>query len=262
MRISFLVSMSLCSLLLVSFLAWPLGYMAGSTPPGALGRALADLEVQRAIGLSLYASGAACLLALWFGTPLAYLLARGRFPGRELIKALVDLPMVIPHPVIGIALLAAFGRQTAVGRWAEAVGIRIMGSTTGIVAVLLFVGLPFYVNAVREAVEMIPERLEHVSRTLGAGPWRTFFRVVLPLAREGVLSGLVMCGARALSEFGAVVVVAYHPMVAPVLIYERFESFGLQSSRPIAVLLIGLCLTLFLLLRLMSRRPSHVPGPP
>jgi len=132
------------------------------------------------------------------------------------------------------------------------VGIRVMGSVTGIVIVLTFVGMPLYVNAVKDGFEGISPRLENVSRSLGAPMLSTFLRITFPLAWRSMLVGLIMCSARAISEFGAVVIVAYHPMIAPVLIYERFEGYGLKYSQPVAVWLVLICLTLFLILRVLT----------
>jgi len=168
------------------------------------------------------------------------------------VEAIIDIPIIIPHPVVGIALLSIAGRNYWLGRVFNALGIRIMGSVTGIIMVLIFVGLPFYLNAAREGFAAISPRLESVSRSLGASSVSTFFHITLPLAWRSILIGVVMCCARAISEFGAVVIIAYHPMIAPVLIYERFESMGLKYSQPVAVWLICLCLLLFLLLRVLT----------
>ena len=134
----------------------------------------------------------------------------------------------------------------------QSIGIHIMGTVTGIVTVLTFVGLPFYVNTVKTGFEAIPVRLENVSRSLGASMSGTFLRVTFPLAWRSMLVGMIMCCARAISEFGAVVIVAYHPMIAPVMIYERFTAYGLRYSQPVAVWLIFVCLALFILLRIVS----------
>ena len=109
-----------------------------------------------------------------------------------------------------------------------------------------------HTNTAKAGFEAIPERLENVSRSLGASAAATFFRVTLPLGWRSMVVGMIMCMARAVSEFGAVVIVAYHPMVAPVMIYERFTAYGLKYSQPVAVWLILVCLVLFLLLRLFS----------
>jgi molybdate/tungstate transport system permease protein len=125
---------------------------------------------------------------------------------------------------------------------------------TGIVMVLTFVGIPFYLNATKNGFESISPRLEKVSRSLGASMLSTFFRITFPLAWRSMLIGIIMCCARAISEFGAVVIIAYHPMIAPVMIYERFEAYGLKYSQPIAVWLVSVCLALFLILRILTIR--------
>lgn len=235
--------------LIMAFILLPLVEMVVQPSLEDLAAAWSDPDVLRAIGMSIYTAGVAALLSFVFGTPFAYLLARKRFPGKRFVESVVDLPIMIPHPVVGIALLSMAGRHHWLGRILDRLNIQIMGTVTGIICVLTFVGLPFYINAVKTGFEAIPPRLETVSRSLGASPTETFFRVTLPLAWRSMLVGLIMCMARAVSEFGAVVIVAYHPMVAPVMIYERFTAYGLKYSQPVAVGLIMVCLVLFLLLR-------------
>ncbi|MCK9230420.1 MAG: ABC transporter permease [Syntrophales bacterium] len=220
---------------------------------------IGDKHVVRSIRLSITTALSAAAISFVFGTPLAYVLARTDFRGKRLVESIVDLPIVIPHPVIGIAILSVAGKNHWLGMILADLGIRVMGSVTGIVIVLTFVGIPFYVNAVKAGFENIPSRLEHVSRSLGASMFSTFFRITFPLARRSVLIGFVMCTARAISEFGAVVVVAYHPMIAPVLIYERFEAYGLKYSQPVAVWLISVCLILFLTLRILTMKSEKSP---
>jgi molybdate/tungstate transport system permease protein len=248
-----LIWMSLASCLVVSaFILLPLIQMFFAPSLESMGGAIGDRTVRKAIGLSLYTAGWAAALSFFFGTPFAYLLARKSFPGKKLVESIVDLPIMIPHPVIGIAILGIVGREHWLGKLLMDAGIRVMGSISGIVIVLTFVGLPFYINAVKSGIEAIPVRLEKVSRSLGASLGQTFLRVTLPLAWRSMLVGLILCSARAISEFGAVVIVAYHPMVAPVLIYERFTAYGLKYSQPVAVLLILVCLALFIVLRVLS----------
>jgi molybdate/tungstate transport system permease protein len=247
------------SALITAFILLPLLEMVTQPSHEDLLAAWSDPDVLRAIGMSIGTSGAAAFIALIFGTPLAYLLARKQFPAKRVVESVVDLPIMIPHPVVGIALLSMAGRHHWFGRVLDQLNIQIMGTVTGIVCVLTFVGLPFYINAVKTGFEAVPERLETVSRSLGASPLETFFRVTLPLAWRSMLVGLIMCMARAVSEFGAVVIVAYHPMVAPVMIYERFTAYGLKYSQPVAVGLIMVCLGLFLLLRWASPRKDGTP---
>jgi molybdate/tungstate transport system permease protein len=243
-----------CAVVVMAFILLPLLQMMTSPKAAMLVQTVSDREVLRSIRLSLITSGAAALIALMLGTPLAYLLARCNFRGKRLAESVIDLPIVIPHPVVGIAILSVAGRNHWFGQILAQLGIRIMGSVTGIITVLTFVGLPFFVSAAKAGFESVPPRLENVSRSLGASLGGTFFRVTLPLARRSLLIGFIMCAARAISEFGAVVIVAYHPMIAPVMIYERFEAFGLKYSQPVAFWLVSICLLLFLLLRLLTLR--------
>lgn len=245
--------LALSCLLVLLFIVVPLARTVLSPDGERMWETLRDADVLRSVGLSMGASAMAAILALVFGTPLAYVLARREFPGKKIVESLIDLPIMIPHPVIGIAFLTLAGRNNWFGRLLGSLGIEIMGSVTGITVVLFFVGLPFYINTAKAGFESVPLRLEKVSRSLGAGPGATFFRVTLPLCRRAMLVGMIMCMARALSEFGAVVIVAYHPMIAPVLMFERFTAYGLKYSQPVAVILIVLSLFFFFALRVVSR---------
>lgn len=241
-----------CGFVIMAFILLPLIEMITAPSLSMLGETIRDKDVLRSIWLSIYTAGLAALISFVFGTPLAYLLARTDFAGKRLVESIIDLPIVIPHPVVGIAILSIAGRNYWLGQIFSELGIRIMGSVTGIVIVLTFVGMPFYINAVKEGFEGIPPRLEKVSRSLGASMFSTFCRITFPLAWRSMLVGIIMCSARAISEFGAVVIVAYHPMIAPVMIYERFEAYGLKYSQPVAVWLVSICLILFLVLRVLT----------
>lgn len=239
-------------ILILSFIILPVFQMMISPSYEMMKQTIMDKDVLQSMWLSIYTALSASLIAFVFGTPLAYLLARSDFRGKRLVESIIDLPIVIPHPVVGIAILGVVGKNHWFGQILGELGIKIMGSPAGIITVLTFVGLPFYINTVKEGFENIPPRLENVSRSLGASMSGTFFRVTFPLAKRSMLTGILMCTARAISEFGAVVVVAYHPMIAPVMIYERYEAYGLKYSQPISVWLVFLCLTLFLALRIVT----------
>ena len=249
----FWISVS-CGLVIMAFILLPLIQLLTSPSVEMLRESIGDKNVVRSIWLSIYTAGLAALISFFFGTPLAYLLARRDFRGKRLVEGIIDLPIAIPHPVVGIAILSVAGRNHWFGQMLAEVGVRIMGSVTGIVTVLIFVGIPFYLNAAKTGFEAISPRLEKVSRSLGASMFSTFARITFPLAWRSMLIGIIMCCARAISEFGAVVIVAYHPMVAPVLIYERFEAYGLKYSQPVAVWLVSISLILFLLLRILTLR--------
>ena len=215
---------------------------------------LSDGVVLRSIGLTLYASFLATLITVFFGTPLAYVLARHAFPGKSFIESMIDVPVIIPHSVAGIALYALLMRRGAVGTAFANLGIVFEDSIWGIVAAMFFVSVPFYLNSAREGFQGVNPHLENVARSLGAGPLETFIKVSLPLAVRHLFSGALMAWARGISEFGAVMFIAFYPMVAPILIYYRFTTHGLSGSQPVAVLLILVCLSVFIVLRMISKR--------
>ncbi len=246
-----------CGVIVMAFILLPLFDMVTAPSISMLRETLKDRDVVQSIWLSIYTSASAALISFVFGTPLAYLLARTHFKGKRFVESIIDLPIVIPHPVVGIAILSVAGQNHWIGQMLGDLGVRIMGSVTGIITVLTFVGVPFYINTVKAGFEGISPRLEKVSRSLGASMSSTFFRITFPLAWRSMVIGFIMCMARAISEFGAVVIVAYHPMIAPVMIYERFESYGLKYSQPVAVWLVLVCLFLFLVLRILTLRRSR-----
>jgi molybdate/tungstate transport system permease protein len=183
------------------------------------------------------------------GTPLAWLLARGRMRGAGVVSAVLDLPLLIPHPVAGIALLLASGRGSAAGGALEQLGLAIVGSPLGIALAMLFVSAPLYVSGAREAFARVDARYEGVARTLGDSPWRALRRVTLPLAARGLLASAIVTWARAVSEFGAIVVLTYNPKVISVLSYDRFTSYGLGAVLPVAAVLVILALVPLVVLR-------------
>jgi len=246
----FQVVFSIAGGLLVLFIVLPLVSTLLSTSPAAFLHSFTDPEVLGSIGLTFTAAALATLLASITGVPLAYLLARRRFAGKRLLEAVVNLPVVIPHTAAGVALLLVFGRRGLLGEWLAPLGITFTDNLAGIVVAMLFVSLPFLVNLSREAFDLVDEELEKVAMTDGASQWQAFFHVTLPLAWRGVLGGAVMMWARGISEFGAVVILAYHPKIVPVLVYERFTGYGLEAAQPVALLLILVALIVFILLRL------------
>ncbi len=218
---------------------------------------LADEEVRRSIGLTLYASMAGTVLFGIGAIPLAYILARRKFPLKGIVNGIIDLPVIIPHSAAGIAILGVVSRNTLVGQAGESVGISFVGGVAGIVVAMAFVSIPFLINAAREGFSAVPERLEKAALNLGASPLKVFFTISLPLAKKHIITGLTMMWARGLSEFGAVVIIAYHPMITPVLIWERFTSYGLQYARPIAAVFMAVCLIIFIAMRLLTRNTYH-----
>jgi len=237
--------------LLLLFVLLPLLSTLLGTSPAALLQAVMDAEVQAALGLTFYAAAWATALALLTGVPLAYLLARYSFPGKRWVEGLVNLPVVVPHTAAGIALLMVFGRQAPLGRALGAVGLHFTDDVPGIVVGMLFVSLPFLVNTAREAFALVDPELERMAETIGATRWQAFIYVTLPLAWRGIAAGAVMMWGRGISEFGAIVILAYHPKIVPVLAYERFSGFGLNAALPVTVILILASLLVFVLLQVL-----------
>jgi len=257
MSIVFIV-LGACILL---FIFAPLLKTVFSSSPGTLWNTLLEEDVYSSILRTISAALIATLIGLLLGVPLAYLLARRQFRGKRFLEGLIDVPIVIPHSAAGIALLFVFERQFFLGKLFGYVGITFVDAIAGVVIAMMFVSIPFLIDSSRDGFKAVDVRLEKVARTLGASPWRTFFRVSLPLARRNIFSGSVMMWARAVSEFGAVLIIAYHvpflgghPVVAPILVADRFGSFGLDYARPVAVLVILLSLIVFIALRTLAFR--------
>jgi molybdate/tungstate transport system permease protein len=238
--------------LLIAFIVLPLLRLGASATPSSVRAAAADSQVRDAVLLSLQDAAITAVIATVFGVPLAYLLARRLIPLPGLVQAIVDLPLAVPHTVAGIALLFAFGRTGWIGAPAGHIGISFFGTQWGIVAAMLFVSVPFAVNSARVAFETIDPAFERAARSLGATPGYTFRRILLPLALRGVFTGAVLVYARAIAEFGAVVIIAYYPVTAPVEIYNLFLQSGLTQSASAAVLLLLVSLATFLVLRTLA----------
>lgn len=219
-----------------------------------------DKEVHQSIWLTIWVSFAGTFLFAIGAIPLAWLLARKKFMLKNVVQGIIDLPVVLPHTAAGIALLGFISRDGLLGKAASSVGLNLVNHPSGIALAMAFVSLPFLINSARDGFTAVPERLEKAALNLGASQSRVFFTISLPLAWRSIISGFVMMFARGMSEFGAVVIIAYHPMIAPVLIYERFSSFGLNYARPAAVLFIIVALVVFVALRFLSvnRREKYI----
>ncbi len=243
--------------LILLFILVPLFKMVFLSSKDALWQALLDKETLSAVWLTVYAALIATGIGFVLGVPLAYLFARYEFPGKSILEGLIDLPIVVPHSAAGIALLFVFGSNFLVGRGFNMVGIRFIDSLAGIVIAMLFVSVPILINSARESFRKVDVRLEKVARTLGASPWQTFARVTFPLAWRSILAGSLMMWARGMSEFGAVVILAYHPSIAPILIYQRFETYGLAQAIPVAAIMIIISAVVFIGVQALLRWRSQ-----
>ncbi len=238
--------------LLVAFIVLPIVRLATTSSLESLTEAAKTAEIRDAILLSLQCAAITAAIATVLGVPLGYLLSRRRFRGRNLVQAIVDLPLAVPHTVAGIALLFVFGREGWIGGPASHLGISFYGSQWGIVAAMLFVSAPFAVNSARVALESVDPNIDRAARSLGASPSFSFRHVTLPLVARGIATGAVLVYARSISEFGAVVIIAFYPVTAPVEIYNLFLQSGLAESASAAVLLLFVSLATFLVLRTLA----------
>jgi len=239
------------------FVLAPLAGMVLKTSAPEIAKTAVDPEVRHSVALTLWTSMAATAILSVGAIPLSYLLARKQFLFKRVVMSIIDLPIVIPHSAAGIAILGIISGDSLMGAAAERAGFRFVGGPAGIITAMAFVSLPFLIHAAREGFAAVPERLEMAALSLGASPTRMFLTISVPLAWRSILSGLILMWARGLSEFGAVAVVAYHPIITPVLIYERFGAFGLKYARPISVLFIAVCLIFFIVVRLLAREQDH-----
>lgn len=245
------IFMILASLVLLFIIA-PLAGMFFDSSFSEVRTTAADPDVRRSVWFTLAIAFASTLFFAVGAVPLAWIMARKSFPLKRVVQGIIDLPVVLPHTAAGIALLGFISREGVLGGAAQKAGILLVNNGAGIALAMAFVSLPFLINAARDGFAAVPERTEKAALTLGAGQTRIFFTVSLPQAWRSVVSGFIMMFARGMSEFGAVVIIAYHPMIAPVLIYDRFNTYGLSAARPASIIFILVALLFFVLFRVLA----------
>jgi len=231
----------------------PVGAIAWRTPWSNFWSAVTDDASRTALVLSLRTSLITTVLALLFGTPLAWLLANSRFRGRSFVRSLLVLPMVLPPVVGGVALLYAFGRRGVVGGVLDDwFGLRLAFTETAAIMAQFFVAAPFFIVVMEAAFEQVDRRIVGAARTFGAGPWRAFLTVTLPLVGPSLLAGLVLTWARALGEFGATITFAGNTVgrtqTIPLAVYGAFESGG-DSALALSMLMVVVSVAVLVSLR-------------
>ena len=210
-----------------------------------------------ALRLSLFTSIVSIAVVVTLGTPFAYLLARSDSKWVRVVDGLVELPLVLPPVVAGVAMLMAFGRNGLIGSGLESLGITIPFTTTAVVFAQIFVASPFFIRAAKLGFQSVPKDYEDVAQTLGVSPWRTFFRVTLPLASPAMFTGLGLAWARALSEFGATMMFAGNltgkTQTMPLAIMSAMES-SLDNALALSVMLLAGSALMLAVLGLLTRR--------
>lgn len=224
----FAALLALATVLVLAFLIVPVVAIFADTSPGRLLSSLGDPVATDALKLSLETTAIAVAIILVVGTPAAYALATRSFRGRSVVITLVELPLVLPPAVAGIALLAAFGPAGLLGGALARAHIELVLQTAGVVVALIFVSAPFYLRQAQAAFAAVDRSWLEASRTLGADEARTFARIALPAARPGLLAGLALAWGRALGEFGATLIFAGSfrgiSQTTPLAIYDQFSS--------------------------------------
>jgi molybdate transport system permease protein len=244
----------------LTFLTLPIVAIFAQQPPGDLLDALGEEGALDALWLSLRTTATAVLLILAIGTPAAYLLATRRFRGRAALITLIELPLVLPPAVAGIALLAAVGPSTVLGRAAADAGLQLTLATAGVVVALTFVAAPFYLRQAIAAFEAVDATLLDASRTLGAAPARTFACVAIPTALPGLVAGTALALGRALGEFGATLMFAGSfqgvTQTVPLAIYDRFAT-DFTAALALSAVLVAVSAAILLSVKLV-RGPDAV----
>jgi molybdate/tungstate transport system permease protein len=212
-----------------------------------------DGEAIDSIILTMKVSAWSMLFVLCTGLPLSYIIARYNFYGKSLVESIIDIPVMIPHTAAGIALLTTFG-DSAIGNFFKFFGIEFIGTEYGIMIAMMFLSAPFLINSAKDGFRKVDVKLEKTARTLGASPINVFFRITIPNAKKDIINGALMMWSRGLGEFGAVVILVYHPMTTPVMIFDRFNSYGLSYSAPLAAVIIGFSMLVFFIVRFITNR--------
>ncbi|WP_374686711.1 ABC transporter permease [Promineifilum sp.] len=242
---------------LLLFLALPLLALVLYASPAELWANLARPEVRQAISLSLRTSTWATLAAVALGLPVAYLLARGQFPGKLLVDNLIDLPIVLPPAVAGLALLLVFGRRGWIGGPLDDLGLRITFTETAVVMAQTFIAVSLFIRTAAVGFAAVEPELEDAAAIDGATPWQVFWRMTLPLSRRAVLTGVALAWARALGEFGATIIFAGNypgrTQTMPLAIYLGFE-LDLGVAVTLSVILVACSFLILLLIKAVFGR--------
>lgn len=243
-------------ILAMAFIALPVVALFLKSPLDTTLRSLHDPVVVDALRLSLMTSAITTITVVIMGTPIAYVSARFRYFGKELADSLIDLPVIMPPAVAGIALLMAFGRMGILGQHLNALGISIAFTTLAVIMAQVFVSSPFYIRQARTSFEDVDLALENAARTLGASRLYTFHHVVLPIAINGLVSGAIMAFARSLGEFGATMMFAGNfqgrTQTMPLAIYTAMQG-DLDVSLCIAIILVAISFLVIVLVKTLTR---------
>ena len=249
--------LGLMLILAMAFIALPVASLFIKSPMDVTLRSLSDPVVTDALKLSLITSTLTTLTVVLMGTPIAYVNARFHYFGKEIADSLIDLPVIMPPAVAGIALLMAFGRMGILGHYLNAFGFGIAFTTLAVIIAQVFVSSPFYIRQAKTSFEDVDLALEDAARTLGASKIYTFFHVIMPIALNGLISGAIMAFARSLGEFGATIMFAGNfqgrTQTMPLAIYTAMQG-DLSVSLCLALILVIISFVVIALVKMLTRK--------
>ena len=232
------------AVLCVNFILVPIFYLLISTDPFMFLEVLKDKEFWFSVKVSLLSASCASVIGLVMGLPFGFFVVRKDLPARSILESVTFLPIVIPHVAVGIMLLCLFSK----------IGVPIVDTIWGIILAMCFVSISYSVSSCIMGFKSVDPELEWTARSLGASASYTFFKITLPLMSPYIARGLILSFARSLSEVGAILIIAYYPKSVPILIYERFENFGLKKAIPITSFVILISLFIFSIIMFLERK--------
>jgi molybdate transport system permease protein len=241
------------------YLALPIVALFLRVPPDVFFSTLHDPDVISALWLSLYTTAITMVVVIFIGTPFAYYHSRYTYPGKVIVDTLIDLPLVLPPAVAGVALLMLWGRVGLLGRYLNMFGISIAFTTLAVIMAQIFVASPFYLRQAKSLFEQLDPAYEQTARTLGASSLRTLMFVTIPMTAGGLVSGAVMTFGRALGEFGATIMFAGNlpgvTQTMPLAVYVGMEG-DLSVGLTISVLLVIISFAIMIIVRLVQKREA------
>ena len=239
------------------YLALPVAALFSRTTPELFFSSLNNPEVVSALYLSFLTTTITLIVVILVGTPFAFFHSRLDYPGKVFVDTLIDLPLVLPPAVAGVALLVLYGRVGLIGRYFNAFGISIAFTTTAVIMAQIFVASPFYLRQAKSLFEQLDPSYEQAARTLGASPFRVFMLVTIPMTANGLVSGAVMTFGRALGEFGATIMFAGNlpgvTQTMPLAVYVGMEG-NFTIGLTISILLVIISFAIMIAVRLISRK--------
>jgi molybdate/tungstate transport system permease protein len=263
---SFRLTIWIISIIFILFILLPIIRILSLISPSSIFTQLLTPQNINSVEITLYAATISTIIIIFFGFPLAYLLSRFSFPGKKILDAIVEIPIMIPHSVVGIGLLFVFAASEPGGILFNYFGISFGYNILAVVMAYIFVSGTYAIKTMEEAIKSLPPRMEIVARTLGASQLQVIFRIVLPQTARSILTGAILSWSRAVSEVGAILIVAPYIIpgyesIAGVEVYNQFEVTGLEGAVGISSLLIIISLTIFIILKIIQgqERLFYVP---